>query len=150
MNDTIANLYWIGGSPCSGKSTITDRLAATHGMEVYRCDEAYVAHLDLITPEEHPTYHRLAHAACDEVWMRPIPQQVEVNRRVRTAPIPRPSQVRRPATRHAVRADRGRPASRRARSMAQASSRARPTTSICSRPDSVVQLTIPRDDAAPT
>ena len=46
--------------------------------------------------------------------------------------------LRRPTTRQAVRAAGESPASRRARSMAQASSRARPSTSICSRPDSVV------------
>lgn len=76
MHQIFSNVYWIGGSPCSGKSTIADRLAATYGMHVYHCDEAYFRHQELITPEGYPTFYRLAHASCDELWMRPIPQQV--------------------------------------------------------------------------
>jgi cytidylate kinase len=42
--------YRIGGSPCSGKSTIADRLAATYGMQVYRCDDAFFRHQMSIDP----------------------------------------------------------------------------------------------------
>ncbi len=76
MDQALPNVYWIGGSPCSGKSTIADRLAAKHGGRVYRCDEAYYRHLASITPDEHPVFSRLAHASCDDLWMRPTPQQV--------------------------------------------------------------------------
>ncbi len=76
MDQVLPNVYWIGGSPCSGKSTVADRLAAKHGMRAYRCDEAYYRHQESITPDEHPVFSKLAHASCDELWMRPIPQQV--------------------------------------------------------------------------
>jgi dephospho-CoA kinase len=39
--------YFIGGSPCAGKSTICDLLATRHGWETYHCDEHYDAHLKL-------------------------------------------------------------------------------------------------------
>ncbi len=38
--------YFIGGSPCAGKSTICDLLAAHHGLRTYHCDEHYDTHLE--------------------------------------------------------------------------------------------------------
>ena len=38
--------YFIGGSPCAGKSTICDLLATRHGLRSYHCDEHYDAHLE--------------------------------------------------------------------------------------------------------
>ena len=37
--------FFIGGSPCSGKSTVCDVLADRHGLRVYHCDDHYDAHL---------------------------------------------------------------------------------------------------------
>ena len=42
--------YFIGGSPCAGKSTICDLLAARHGWQTYHCDEYYDAHLERAKP----------------------------------------------------------------------------------------------------
>jgi dephospho-CoA kinase len=39
--------YFIGGSPCAGKTTICDLLAARHGLRTYHCDDHYDAHLEL-------------------------------------------------------------------------------------------------------
>lgn len=69
-------LYWIGGSPCSGKSSIADRLAERYGLGVYRCDDAFHEHLGRFEPGRHPVAARLMRASCDELWMRPVPRQV--------------------------------------------------------------------------
>ena len=37
--------FFIGGSPCSGKSTVCDVLADRHGLRFYHCDDHYDAHL---------------------------------------------------------------------------------------------------------
>jgi shikimate kinase len=37
--------YFIGGSPCAGKSTVCDLLATRHGLRTYHCDDHYDAHL---------------------------------------------------------------------------------------------------------
>ncbi len=76
MTKELAHVYWIGGSPCSGKSSIADLLAEKHGMTVYRCDDAYFRHQTVISAEAHPVFSRLAHASCDELWLRPVAQQV--------------------------------------------------------------------------
>lgn len=72
----LAHVFWVGGSPCSGKSSITQILADEHGLNVYRCDDAYWEHAKRVAPVEQPTFHRLAQMAWDEVWMRPVEVQV--------------------------------------------------------------------------
>jgi hypothetical protein len=73
-------IYWIGGSPCSGKSTITDALANRFKLQDYRCDDAYYQHQHLVTVVHQPIFTRLSRASCDEIWLRPVPQQIEEER----------------------------------------------------------------------
>lgn len=72
----LDHVYWIGGSPCSGKSTIADRIACEFGMVVYRCDDAYDEHLQKIGAEGQPVFHRIAGAHADEIWLRPVERQI--------------------------------------------------------------------------
>ena len=72
----LANLYLIGGSPCSGKTTITDRIVETYGLAVYRCDLAYFEHAKELTAAQ-PVFTRLVNATSEEIWMRPVPQQID-------------------------------------------------------------------------
>jgi hypothetical protein len=76
VDPILSNVYWIGGSPCAGKSTVADALAAFSGLPIYRCDDAYERHRDLIDPEGYPVFYRLSRASCDDLWMRPVAQQV--------------------------------------------------------------------------
>lgn len=77
MNDRLNRMLWIGGSPCSGKSTISQRLAETYGLRIYSCDDAFERHRLLVAPEREPVFARLASMNCDELWLRPVPQQIE-------------------------------------------------------------------------
>jgi len=72
----LAHVYWIGGSPCAGKSSIADILAATYGLTLYRTDEAYSRHEKVVTPEQHLIFYKLTHCSSEELWMRPVEQQV--------------------------------------------------------------------------
>jgi hypothetical protein len=76
MTHPLAEVYWIGGSPCAGKSTIADALSAATGFPVYRCDDAYFRHQELVTPEQQPVFHRLSRATGDAVWLRPVARQI--------------------------------------------------------------------------
>src|SRR5437762_2347371 len=71
----LAHVYWIGGSPCAGKSSIADALVETYGCELYRCDKAYFEHATKVTPEQQPVFHRLIHLSSEDLWMRPVAQQ---------------------------------------------------------------------------
>jgi 2-phosphoglycerate kinase len=77
MSATYDLIYWIGGSPCSGKSTIAARLAADYGFQVYSCDEHFPEHMKQADALHHPTMHTLSQMSWDEIWMRPIEEQVE-------------------------------------------------------------------------
>jgi hypothetical protein len=72
----LAHVYWLGGSPCAGKSSIADILVARYGWQCYRCDEAYERHASIITSERQPIFSRLRSLAGDALWMRPLAQQI--------------------------------------------------------------------------
>jgi 2-phosphoglycerate kinase len=72
----LGNLYLIGGSPCSGKTTITNQIAETYGFSTYRCDDAYFEHAKELTTEQ-PVFSRLVNTSSEAIWMRPVPQQIE-------------------------------------------------------------------------
>lgn len=73
----MSRVFWLGGSPCAGKSSIADRLAEAHDLTVYRCDNAFYRHAEVVTPAAQPVFARLARASCDEVWMRSVARQIE-------------------------------------------------------------------------
>jgi hypothetical protein len=72
----LRHVYWLGGSPCAGKSSVADLLAARHGLHVYRCDDAFSLHRHQIDPRRQPVFARLGRASCDELWMRPVARQI--------------------------------------------------------------------------
>ncbi|MBE2224205.1 MAG: hypothetical protein IAF02_21885 [Anaerolineae bacterium] len=92
LKQKLAHIYWIGGSPCSGKSSIVDLLAASTGSAtvastgsaavepvetaVYHCDDHFDSHLKQTSPENQPEFYRLQGMSWDDLWMRPVPEQV--------------------------------------------------------------------------
>jgi len=73
-----SRVYWIGGSPCSGKSSIARAIVTKYGFRSYNCDEAYFRHLELASPEEFPRLFRAARASTAHVWiLRSVGQQIE-------------------------------------------------------------------------
>jgi 2-phosphoglycerate kinase len=76
--ESLPPVYWIGGSPCSGKSSVAEAIANKHGLASYNCDEAYYRHLESISPDQFPRLFRARHASPEEVWiLRGVDQQVE-------------------------------------------------------------------------
>lgn len=70
------DVYWIGGSPCSGKSTIADLLAERRGMRVYHCDDHFYGHVGAADSQSQPHLHRLRDFTWEWLFMRPVPEQV--------------------------------------------------------------------------
>jgi 2-phosphoglycerate kinase len=75
-DDNLSHVYWIGGSSCAGKSTVTRQLADRFGMHLYDCDAAFEVHEKIVSPEQFPTLHRLSRLLWNDLWMRPVDQQV--------------------------------------------------------------------------
>ena len=69
--------YWIGGSPCAGKSTLANIIAKKHSFAVYHIDDHDEDHLQRSTPEAQPTLHRLMQLRGDDLWLRSAEEQFQ-------------------------------------------------------------------------
>ncbi|GHO63241.1 hypothetical protein KSC_021330 [Ktedonobacter sp. SOSP1-52] len=76
IQQELAHVYWLGGSPCAGKSSVADALVAKYGWQLYRCDEAYECHISVVTPELQPIFSKLSTLSGDALWIRPAAQQL--------------------------------------------------------------------------
>jgi 2-phosphoglycerate kinase len=76
MKQSLRHILWMGGSPCSGKSSVAEMLANQYGLAVYRCDDAFFEHAKRVDSGKHPTFHALTQMTWDEIWMRPMDVQV--------------------------------------------------------------------------
>lgn len=62
----------MGGSPCSGKSSIAEILTKEYQIRTYGCDEALGENHQRITPEGQPTMHKWITSPWNELWMQPL------------------------------------------------------------------------------
>ncbi|GAB3391100.1 AAA family ATPase [Amycolatopsis echigonensis] len=69
----LRHVYWIGGAPGAGKSTIARRLAARHGWRHYATDDVMRAHAARTTPSTAPMLHAFLAMDMDERWVRRSP-----------------------------------------------------------------------------
>lgn len=67
-----SHVYWIGGSPCSGKSTIAEKLARDFSCTYYQCDLFNEKHVTICHPSKHPTMFRLKDMSWNALWSRPV------------------------------------------------------------------------------
>ena len=73
----LSHAYILGGSPCSGKSIIAQRLVGEFSLQCYKVDNFEKAHSSRIDPDNHPVMSNYAKMDWDERWMRPVEKQVE-------------------------------------------------------------------------
>lgn len=72
----MTHAYVLGGSPCSGKSTVAAGLACDFNLVYYKTDDYEVAHLQRCRPDRHPVMWRYAHMSWNEIWSQPVVAQV--------------------------------------------------------------------------
>ena len=75
--DIPGNIFWLGGSPCAGKSSISDSLASRFSLNVYHVDEAFEIHRRDLNPAAQPALTRWLASSWNERWMQPIDRLVE-------------------------------------------------------------------------
>ncbi|MEI6131376.1 MAG: hypothetical protein WCQ41_00945 [Bacillota bacterium] len=73
------NIYWIGGSPCSGKSTIAEYLVRDNGFQYYKCDDHLDEYIDRGVLLNIPVMKRLKAFSTDEMWLRDVDEQVQIS-----------------------------------------------------------------------
>ncbi len=73
----LSKAYFIGGSPCSGKSTVAKFLVDKYNFVYYKIDDYEREHLNRSNPKEHPVMQKWVNPIWDEIWMKPVDIQVK-------------------------------------------------------------------------
>lgn len=77
LQKMFSQTYILGGSPCSGKSTIAGKLSTRFHLGYYNVDDHYQEHIKRCNPKMHPVMNKISKMGWDEIWSRPVPVQVK-------------------------------------------------------------------------
>lgn len=70
-------IFWIGGSPCSGKSTIAEKLRDDFNFEYYKCDDHLDRYIEIGSEEKKEIMIKFKNMNLDQTWLlRSIDEQV--------------------------------------------------------------------------
>ena len=72
----FSGAYILGGSPCSGKSTVAEALVARFDFRYYKVDDHERAHMRRSRPKRHPTMVRYSKMNWNQIWSQPVDVQV--------------------------------------------------------------------------
>ena len=70
-------VYYIGGSPCSGKSTVAEALADQYGLTWFKADDYLHDFTARGAAAGLPVCQRILLMSADEIWMRPPQTQCQ-------------------------------------------------------------------------
>jgi 2-phosphoglycerate kinase len=73
----LEGVFWLGGSPCSGKSSISEIIASRFSLDVYRVDEAFESHAQRFDPLRHPALTKWSKSSWNQRWMQPVESLVQ-------------------------------------------------------------------------
>ena len=73
----LENVFWLGGSPCAGKSSISEIIASRFGLDVYHVDEAFEVHAQWFDPVHHPNLTKWLASSWNKRWMQPVDTLVQ-------------------------------------------------------------------------
>lgn len=76
MGEVLSRTWWVGGSPCSGKTTLARRLARDVGGSVYSCDDAFDRHAGAVDEESGPTLRKVTEWDVGRRLAQPVEVQV--------------------------------------------------------------------------
>jgi len=72
----LSSSFIIGGSPCSGKSTIAARLSEELELPYYKVDDHERRHIEKANKQDHPTMVAYGQMSWDKIWSRPVNLQL--------------------------------------------------------------------------
>lgn len=62
--------YYIGGSPCAGKSTVAERLAQNYGLTYFKVDDLLQKYMEQGAADGRPACKNAAEMSAEQTWMR--------------------------------------------------------------------------------
>ena len=71
IKEYLKNVYFITGTPCGGKTTVSRALGKKHGIQVYDIDEMFLSH-QLLSNIEHQPAMNVTFANADEFFGRSV------------------------------------------------------------------------------
>ena len=71
------NLYWIGGAPCCGKTTIAERLAEEFDLKYYKVDNHLDRYLDIGAKKGNKLMKSLKKRDREATWLNDVDTMVE-------------------------------------------------------------------------
>lgn len=70
LQKLFSQAYVLGGSPCSGKSTIAEMLVAKYQFQYYKADDHDPEHMQRSHPDQQPVMFKISKMSWEEVWSR--------------------------------------------------------------------------------
>lgn len=67
LQQKLSNVFWLGGSTCAGKTTISNRLSSETGFSIYHCDQFIGEHINKASPLQHPAMYEAAKVSWDKL-----------------------------------------------------------------------------------
>ncbi|AQQ54854.1 hypothetical protein [Planococcus lenghuensis] len=82
LTQQLSHVYWIGGSPCAGKTSVARLLEEECSFTYYKADDKYDEHALQSNTELHPNMSRIKHLTWGQYWSKqfctmPISRQVQ-------------------------------------------------------------------------
>lgn len=71
----MAKIYYIGGSPCSGKSTIAEMIAKEHNLYYFKVDDYLEEYISKGKQKGKQASTKISTMTPEEIWMRPPEEQ---------------------------------------------------------------------------
>jgi 2-phosphoglycerate kinase len=68
----LEGVFWLGGAPCAGKSSISEAIGSRFGLDVYHVDEAFEVHAQRLDPVRHPALTKWSKSSWNQRWMQPV------------------------------------------------------------------------------
>lgn len=76
--NSFDNVLWIGGSPCSGKSSIAEKIVENHDFEYYKCDDFLDEYIKIGCKKNIAIMRKFNSMDLDQTWLiREIDEQVD-------------------------------------------------------------------------
>lgn len=80
-SEGLGRLFWLSGSTCSGKTTISSAIAERLNWNVYHCDELEASHRERADQTRHPNWAKYSAMTGDSLWLQPVDQHLALESR---------------------------------------------------------------------